>query len=416
MREHEPARAHGERLGRLFAESHEPVWRFLRRLGLGAAAADDAAQDAFLVVARRLGDIEPGRERAFLFGTALRVAAHARRAAARLDAGDETLHAIAACSPKPDEVLARSQALTLCERVLGAMPEELRAVFILAELDEETGARIASRLSLPQGTVASRLRRARAMFAELTAEREGNQAASAVGRPSKRSRRRAAAALGLMLPAPPASAPRNLKLSHFGGVAAAIVLGTGLSVVVGLSNRSPSRHAAVPASVPSAVKEAAAPTQPATASTRPQSVETRSRRRLVAPTRPAVEGIGQARASDPVPVGRGPEVAAEPRSIDDGLSSLTAQTTLLDAAREALGRGAPRAALLLLERYRREFPTGEFQVEVEALRIEALLYGDRALGARLGARFLAEHPESSLAPHLRTLLNGGPEHVEGGTR
>ena len=62
------------RLERMFNDHHDFIWRLLRRLGLSRPAADDAAQHVFLVAAERILDIQEGRERAFLFGTALRVA------------------------------------------------------------------------------------------------------------------------------------------------------------------------------------------------------------------------------------------------------------------------------------------------------------------------------------------------------
>src|SRR5205814_5526355 len=68
------------RLERMFREHHAVVWRMLRCRGLGPDAAADATQEVFLVAAQRLADIEPERERAFLIGTALRVAHTARRA------------------------------------------------------------------------------------------------------------------------------------------------------------------------------------------------------------------------------------------------------------------------------------------------------------------------------------------------
>jgi len=64
------------------------IWRVLRRMGLAAHAADDAAQQVFLIVMERLEDIKPGSERAFAFGTALRVARSARRKVAREVVGD----------------------------------------------------------------------------------------------------------------------------------------------------------------------------------------------------------------------------------------------------------------------------------------------------------------------------------------
>ena len=59
------------RLERMFNDHHDFIWRLIRRLGLSRGAADDAAQQVFLVAAERILDIQVGRERAFLFGTAL---------------------------------------------------------------------------------------------------------------------------------------------------------------------------------------------------------------------------------------------------------------------------------------------------------------------------------------------------------
>src|SRR4051812_29691540 len=64
-------------------EHFEFVWRSVRRLGVPDADADDAVQQVFIVTSRRLETIPDGSERAFLFGTAIRVASHARRAIRR---------------------------------------------------------------------------------------------------------------------------------------------------------------------------------------------------------------------------------------------------------------------------------------------------------------------------------------------
>src|SRR4051812_24164258 len=68
------------------------IWRVLRRLGVGAADVDDAAQQVFIVVAGRLNDLDLSRAREFLFGIALRVAANARRSRQRRrEVGDDSL-------------------------------------------------------------------------------------------------------------------------------------------------------------------------------------------------------------------------------------------------------------------------------------------------------------------------------------
>ena len=53
--------------------------------------------------------------------------------------------------------------------MLDALPMELRAPFVLFELEEVPSAEIAAMLDLPVGTVASRLRRAREEFQKIVA-------------------------------------------------------------------------------------------------------------------------------------------------------------------------------------------------------------------------------------------------------
>ena len=71
------------RLTRVAQEHLDFVWRCLRRFGVPAADADDAAQQVFLVAADKLSDVPVERERAFLFATAARIAANARRSIRR---------------------------------------------------------------------------------------------------------------------------------------------------------------------------------------------------------------------------------------------------------------------------------------------------------------------------------------------
>jgi RNA polymerase sigma-70 factor (ECF subfamily) len=144
------------------------IWRSLKRLGVPHADVDDCTQQVFLVASRKLPVITEGSEQAFLFGTALNVAAEARRTAARrrdTPAGD-TLEAFDP-GPQPDELADRSRVRALLDKVLEAMPMDLRVSFVLFELEEMSLQQIASLLSIPTGTVASRLRRARTEFQRL---------------------------------------------------------------------------------------------------------------------------------------------------------------------------------------------------------------------------------------------------------
>jgi RNA polymerase sigma-70 factor, ECF subfamily len=149
----------------LFEEHYSFIWRIVRRLGVPAAAADDTAQQVFLVAARKIAEIEPGKGRSFLLGTAIRLAADARRSAARRrESASDALDAEPSAQPSPEQLTERKRALEVLDRVLEAMPFERRAVFVLFEIEGMETDEIAAALSLPRGTVSSRLRRAREDF------------------------------------------------------------------------------------------------------------------------------------------------------------------------------------------------------------------------------------------------------------
>jgi RNA polymerase sigma-70 factor (ECF subfamily) len=138
----------------------------LRRLGLSESDADDAAQQVFLSASRRLADISPGSERGFLFTTAVNVAAHVQRQRLRLrETPDDTLDEQRNSAPGAEELIDRRRARELLDEILDSMPVELRLVFVLFEVEQLTMAEIANMLAVRPGTVASRLRRARADFA-----------------------------------------------------------------------------------------------------------------------------------------------------------------------------------------------------------------------------------------------------------
>jgi RNA polymerase sigma-70 factor (ECF subfamily) len=153
------------RLRAIFADHFDFIWRSLRRLGLSNDRADDAAQSVFVVASRRLDAIEVGRERAFLFATAIRVASDVRRSTLRRrEVPGEDVAEPTDPRPHPDELLDQRRARAVLDTVLDALPMELRVVFVLFELEEMATPQIAALLSIKPGTAASRLRRAREEF------------------------------------------------------------------------------------------------------------------------------------------------------------------------------------------------------------------------------------------------------------
>ena len=151
------------RLERMFRAHHDLIWRTLRRLGMSHDAAADGTQQAFLVAAERLEQIRPGAERAFLFGTALRIARSARRKTERYELeGDMDVR----MDPdwRTDAMTNRQTALELMDRMLARMDPDLVTVFVLFELEGMSTGEIAGLVGIPVGTAASRLRRARQTF------------------------------------------------------------------------------------------------------------------------------------------------------------------------------------------------------------------------------------------------------------
>jgi RNA polymerase sigma-70 factor (ECF subfamily) len=142
------------------------VWRALRQLGVPSASLDDAAQNVFLIVHRRLLEFE-GRAhpRTWLFRIALRVASDARRSLRRKGTHD-ALDGDAVPDPAggPMESLVKSEAVARLERVLDQLDDDKRAVFVLAELEQMTVPEIARALGINANTVGSRLRAARKEF------------------------------------------------------------------------------------------------------------------------------------------------------------------------------------------------------------------------------------------------------------
>jgi len=160
-----------ERLARAIASDYRFIWRLLRRFGVPEHHAEDAAQQVFLIVAERMADVAPGRERAFAFGTALRLAQTVRRRLGReLPHDQQQLDERAGCQRTPDELVEQKRARELLDRVLQQLPQDSRTVFVLFELEALSSPEIAALIEVPLGTVASRLRRAREQFKALVEE------------------------------------------------------------------------------------------------------------------------------------------------------------------------------------------------------------------------------------------------------
>jgi len=150
------------------------VARVLRNAGTAEADIDDDVQRVFIALSNRLDDVHVGAEKSFLVQTALHMAAHARRTAARrreilTDQPPEMVDPVA----NPEEMANRRQVRQSLDHILGQMETDLRVVFSLYEFEQMTTEEISTVLDIPRGTVASRLRRARSDFRDRVSRLEG---------------------------------------------------------------------------------------------------------------------------------------------------------------------------------------------------------------------------------------------------
>jgi RNA polymerase sigma factor (sigma-70 family) len=142
------------------------VWSVCCRILRDRHDAEDAFQTTFLVLAHKAASVRGPSAANWLYGVAQRTALEARRAAARRRAKEEQ-------AVRP-EVMVRDENNELREIIdqeLARLPGRYREVVVLCDLEERTRQEVAGILGLPEGTISSRLARARSLLARLLARR-----------------------------------------------------------------------------------------------------------------------------------------------------------------------------------------------------------------------------------------------------
>jgi len=167
----------GDRAGaRTLVETYQArVFALVSRMlaGRGRASIEDAAQDTFLEVFRRLGSFAPdgpARLSTWILTIAARRAIDELRKQrpALLAQVDVVLERTG--DARSDDRAIRKELVAAIEAALRELSPELRAAFLLREYHGLDYAAIASALSIDLGTVKSRLSRARAALRERLAE------------------------------------------------------------------------------------------------------------------------------------------------------------------------------------------------------------------------------------------------------
>ena len=167
----------------IHAEHADFVWITLQRFGVAPADLEDALQDVFIVVQKRIASFDWACAlTTWIFAVCRRVASTYRRRADR-DRGRHEPLADEMTDPgsSPEELLADRQAQARLDRMLDAMDLDRRAVFVMFEIEEMPCSEIAAMVGVPLGTVYSRLHAARKELAKLL-EKEQASAARRGGR------------------------------------------------------------------------------------------------------------------------------------------------------------------------------------------------------------------------------------------
>ncbi len=373
------------RLEAIYQEHHGFVWSSLARLCVPSAALDDACQDVFLIVFRRLSDFE-GRSqlRTWLFSIARRVAFRYRRGMRRADRKARALARERPHVVSVDELLERKRAATLVLHALDDLDDDKRTAVVLHVLEGLSGPQIAAMLNVPVDTAYSRIKAGRRVLRTrlraLGVEDDARvyEAARRQTQPSDDARRRVAALLAVRLTAAPVAVAGSWT-----GIAAAVVLVVaGLLGARTLSSREPS-----PAGVVT-VETSARP-----------SVE----ERVAAPPEVVAAPEAPAPAVEPTPA-TSPRPRVQPRATASAAPRdlLREEVVLIGAVRRALDTGRPADAVPPLDRHAREFPQGELALERRAYRAIALCeLGQETQGRGAGRTFVKAHPNATLAGRVR---------------
>jgi RNA polymerase sigma-70 factor (ECF subfamily) len=153
----------------LAAVSFELVYRrhagfvrsLLSKMGM-AASVDDALQDVFVVVHRRLREFD-GRHslRSWLYAIARRVASHYRRSLRRAFDCVPLEYEVPDRAPGPLELAQQRETLSEIEALFAELDPDKRQVLVLADIEQRSVPEIAEMTGTGLSTIYTRLRRAR---------------------------------------------------------------------------------------------------------------------------------------------------------------------------------------------------------------------------------------------------------------
>ncbi|MEO2089643.1 MAG: sigma-70 family RNA polymerase sigma factor [Gemmataceae bacterium] len=152
---------------------HGPLVYGVCRRTLGATPdADDAFQAAFLVLAQRAGSTPwRGGLGPWLFGVAHRIARKTRFKRDRRFAVEKQVDAMPHPETTPPDLVESDELSRAFDEELAALPEDMRRAVVLCELQGRSRQQAARELRIGEGTLSSRLARARKLLRDRLAKR-----------------------------------------------------------------------------------------------------------------------------------------------------------------------------------------------------------------------------------------------------
>lgn len=164
--------ASDEEFSLLVYRQHRFVFRVAFALLRNAHDAEDIAQETFLKLYRNGRWRGMRDERAFLARTAWRLALDLRRAPA-VETAEVEAEAMPSRAASPEQQTVSADNTAALHRLIDALPEELRQPLVLAGIDEMNSREISTVLGIPEGTVRTRLQRARQLLKDKIAHTKG---------------------------------------------------------------------------------------------------------------------------------------------------------------------------------------------------------------------------------------------------
>jgi RNA polymerase sigma-70 factor, ECF subfamily len=156
------------------------VFRVAYSLLRNAHDAEDAVQEMFLNLYRKQAWRDVRDERAFLARVTWRTAMdklRQRRPASESGIDPIDPEDLIAASPDPEQSAIDASSSLAIHVLIDSLPEELRQPLALSSIEEMNSREIAAVMSIPEGTVRTRLLRARQMLRQkITAIEEGRHA------------------------------------------------------------------------------------------------------------------------------------------------------------------------------------------------------------------------------------------------